>query len=196
MKKFLFFLLGAGLFSCSQNVSETISPEMESQILAMGDNISSDAQGTLMQNVSQAIQTGGTEYAVDFCNLNAIPLTDTVAAVYDMTIQRLTDKPRNPDNAIQSETDKEAWEKIKAEKAHFVMQDKDGNTFYYKPIMIGMPTCLSCHGNKTEIAANTLQILEEKYPNGQATGYQSGDLRGMWKLKMNTYEQLLRSQQQ
>lgn len=46
----------------------------------------------------------------------------------------------------------------------------------------GMPTCLKCHGGAEDIAGGTRAVLAEKYPRDRATGYQLGDLRGMWKI--------------
>mgnify|MGYP006311381551 CR=1 FL=1 len=53
---------------------------------------------------------------------------------------------------------------------------------YYKAIHI-MDGCLPCHGHTdTDIGAENLALLRSLYPAGKAVNYQSGDLRGAWKL--------------
>ena len=55
---------------------------------------------------------------------------------------------------------------------------------YYKPIKIGMPACLKCHGSsETEINAVTFEKLNTLYPHDLATGYKLKDFRGLWKIE-------------
>lgn len=165
-----------------ENTAIQLTEEAELAYLEKGEQITSEMQSVLMKNVQEAMQKGGPEYAVDFCNLNAIPLTDSMSNILNATIQRKSDRNRNPNNAISSELDQMAWNKIKETKKPLVQTDNNGHAFYYKPIQIGMPTCLKCHGTKEEISEGTAKIIAEKYPNDKATGYHEGDLRGMWKV--------------
>src|SRR5690606_41827490 len=87
----------------------------------------------LLQNVAGAIQKGGIDYAVEFCNIQAIPLTDSIAEDLNVYIQRLSDKNRNPANAIKTQADSLAWKKIKSKKADFIEQHNNGEVYYYKP---------------------------------------------------------------
>jgi hypothetical protein len=58
---------------------------------------------------------------------------------------------------------------------------------YYKPIKIGMPTCLQCHGKpKEDINEATASTIRKKYRFDKATGYAMGNLRGAWKLTFST----------
>ena len=46
--------------------------------------------------------------------------------------------------------------------------------------------CLQCHGSKgIDIAPETLKVIEEKYPNDQATGYTENQLRGIWVIELD-----------
>lgn len=170
--------------SCNNTRFEPISEEERISLQQLGDSISSEMQTVLLKNVGEAIQQGGTEFAVGFCNLEAVPLTDSISKKHQVKIQRLSDKNRNPKNAVESESDKLAWEKIKKEKTDFIKQTQTGEIYYYKPIPIGMPTCIQCHGNRSDISKKTLEVIDIKYPDDKATGYEMGDLRGMWKIKM------------
>lgn len=176
------------LSACNSNKHEALSEEDKTGLMLLGDSISMETQNVLLQNVATAIQQGGTDYAVEFCNLNAPPITDSVAHKYQTYIQRLSDKNRNPANSIQSKTDSLAWQKIKTDKTDFVKQDEKGEVHYYKPILLAMPTCVKCHGGKEDISGSTQKLIAEKYPNDKAVGYKMGDLRGMWKIKLKENE--------
>lgn len=148
------------------------------------DSIATVSQMILLQNVAGAIQKGGIDYAVEFCNIQAMPLTDSIAEGLNVYIQRLSDKNRNPANAIKTQADSLAWKKIKSKKADFIEQHNNGEVYYYKPILIAMPTCVKCHGGKSNIAESTQNSITQKYPGDKAVNYKMGDLRGMWKIKL------------
>ena len=48
---------------------------------------------------------------------------------------------------------------------------------YAEPIIV-QPLCLSCHGNV--LAPEVANHIEEAYPDDQATGFEIGDLRGVY----------------
>lgn len=193
MRKVLIFgIISFVVFSCQTN-NKTLTVSKQQDYLSKGDSIATQAQQVLMKNVSTAIQEKGIAGAVDFCNINAMPLTDSLSTLNAVNIQRISEKNRNPKNAIVSELDKSALEQIKImlkdtsiSTKHIIMQES-GNVYYYKPILLGMPTCLSCHGNTTtDITPETLKVIQTKYPTDKATGYQLGEWRGLWKIKMNS----------
>ncbi|HRO76099.1 MAG TPA: DUF3365 domain-containing protein [Crocinitomicaceae bacterium] len=191
MKKLnsIIVLLAVGfLFACNSNKPQTLSEENKTALMLLGDSISTEMQNVLLLNVATAIQQGGTDYAVEFCNVNALSITDSVALKHKTFIQRLSDKNRNPANAVNSQMDSLAWKKIKTDKTDFVTQDEQGDVYYYKPIMLGMPACIKCHGGKEDISESTQKLIAEKYPNDKALDYKLGDLRGMWKIKLKENE--------
>lgn len=181
------------LYSCDSEQENTTNKEMTSEDIdnfkQEGDSIASYAQSVLMQNVQNAIQEGGLEYAVSFCNENAIEITNNISDKH--TIQRLTDKNRNPKNVLDTEMDKKAWKEIKAafEAEDFqnmeYLEESEEGVYYYKGITLAMPTCVKCHGKENEdIDAAVLAKIQEKYPEDLATGYEEGAFRGIWKLKL------------
>lgn len=173
-------VLMIAFFGCNSRQeprNETLSAEYTSQ----GDSITMLAQTALLQRVSAAMKEGGVGFAIEYCNLNAMPIMDTLSSQYRVRIERLSDKNRNPANVIATQADKMAWDSISAGKNEVLEQSGD-YAVYYKPIKLGMATCLKCHGNKEEISPEAQQIIRSKYPNDLATGYHQGDLRGMWKV--------------
>lgn len=185
------------LQACTENKkSSALNEETQAQLLKKGSEIAGKAQQVLLSNVSEAIKREGVPGAVSFCNLNAAQLTDIMGKSMDISsITRLSDKNRNLNNALHEDLDQKAWKIIQtkmhdanAKEKNTVLQDKN-QVYYYQAIVIGMPTCLTCHGNKeTEIAMETQKTLNEKYPQDKAFGYKMGDLRGMWKINLSTNE--------
>lgn len=182
--KYIALLLVISVSACNNSKQQALTEEEELALKPIGDSISLQMQNVLLQNVSNAIKKGGTDHAIEFCNEKAMLLTDSVSDKLNVYIQRLSDKNRNPNNAIQTPLDSLAWEQIKHDKRELVKQDIQGDIYYYKPIMMAMPTCIKCHGNNTDIAESTQKIIALKYPKDKAIGYKMGDLRGMWKIKL------------
>lgn len=178
--KFLSFLILVFTIACSQSIDrETYEKYQKS-----GQEITGKVQAVLLSNVAKAMQTGGPEYAVEFCNLEAGSIVDSLNGEFNCTISRVSAKNRNPQNALNTRQEKEMWEHfVEQQLADTVVQSGDA-LVYYKAIKIGMPACLKCHGSfETDINAATKERLEELYPADLATGYQLKDFRGLWKIE-------------
>lgn len=180
------FLTILFLVSCNtkqQKATETVKVIDSANLLQKGDSITTRVQKLLLANVMTAMKAGGPVNAVEFCNIHAMPLTDSLAGEYNCVIQRVSDKYRNPANKL-SEADADILVKMSSSvPIKPVLASENGRMVYYKPIKIAMPACLSCHGSAgKEIESKTLEIITQKYPNDRAIGYKEGDLRGLWKI--------------
>lgn len=184
----LFIVQSCGSSEVDNQKIEEINEIDEAALMNLGDSITMHAQQVLISNVANAMQEGGSIHAVDFCNVEAMPLTDSLSKLHDVSIQRVSDKNRNPQNALATSMDMDVWEKVKTAMSSETgskqfLEEENGSYFYYKPIVIAMPTCLSCHGDKNDIDEATQKLIAERYPEDKAMGYQMGDLRGLWKVK-------------
>ncbi|WP_428657931.1 Tll0287-like domain-containing protein [Runella sp.] len=181
MKASMLFAISLTVFSTAfYGVRQT--PQQSVNYQKLGDSLSLKAQQTLISNLMGAIEKGGAAYAVDFCNENAMPLTHSISTKRSVDIQRISVKNRNPDNAA-SLFDKKILDLFESNSLKDTLVRVSKGYVYYKPIKIGMPTCLQCHGKpKQDIEAATLKTIQRKYRFDKATGYAMGDLRGAWKL--------------
>ena len=181
---FLFVLLLFGMciiHSCNQSMETTKKVDTEQKDYSViGDSISMIAQQELLKNVGAAINNGGTEYAVEFCNVHALRLTDSISAANNIIISRISDKNRNPSNKL-NKNEKKLFERFKNGLKDTLIEE-NGDQVYYKAIHIGMPTCLKCHGSNEDIDPKTKSIISKKYTEDLAIGYKQGDFRGAWKL--------------
>lgn len=143
----------------------------------------------LGKNLMGKIQSEGTIGALEFCNVKAIPLTDSMAKVHHALISRVTDQPRNQNNlASNSELSTLSFFKQQAneglEQEH-VLKEENGKTYFYFPIMTNS-MCMQCHGKPgTDIEKSTLAAIKAIYPEDKATGYGVNEVRGMWKVVMD-----------
>lgn len=156
---------------------------------SIGQQMALSTKSQLGQNLMAALKTGGPTHAVDFCNTRAIPLTDSMATVHGASIQRVSDRPRNPDNSANA-----------AERAHIaafqaalaagetpqpILEEKADGMYFYAPIVTN-DMCLKCHGTPDKtINAETLAMIQARYPADSATGYAADQVRGIWRIRMN-----------
>lgn len=143
-------------------------------------------QATLGKTLQNKIQDGGIQEAMVFCKAEALPITDSLSKKFGVTISRITDKPRNPVN-VAAAGEMEYFSNFRAELSGgqtpeaLVVREENRTNFYY-PILTNN-LCLKCHGTPgDDIRPDVLTILEELYPQDEATGYSANELRGLWKV--------------
>ena len=179
----LIFVLAVFQFSCNQKQPK-VDAETYVEIQKRGNEISNLAQATLLANVGKAMQKGGPEYAVEFCNLKASSIIDSLNLVNGCVISRVSDKNRNPGNNLKNEQEEEIWRLFQENSTTDTIVQNRQKLVYYKPIKMAFPACLKCHGNpETEINAATLEKLHQLYPNDLAIEYKLNDFRGLWKVE-------------
>ncbi|MGB0431367.1 MAG: Tll0287-like domain-containing protein [Bacteroidia bacterium] len=146
----------------------------------IGDSISKAAFLHLSSKLKSVIDTGGFAQAVSFCSVEALPLTQQIADKYDVKIQRIAQKYRNPFNKPNA-NDKLVIDDFTNSTAPVVIESDKAFT-YYKPIGT-KGLCLNCHGIKGKtLNEDALTAIAQKYPMDNAIGFNEGDLRGAWKI--------------
>lgn len=160
--------------------------------IAAGQNIVSQAQAVLAKNLIDAINSGGPEHALEFCNIQAYPLTDSMSIALNAQIRRVTDKPRNPANRA-SDTEMVYLRLFGTQLAQdeqpepAIIEEQNIATGYYPIITNAL--CLQCHGRPNDdITPATLTKIHALYPEDAATGYDVNMLRGMWVVRMGTQQ--------
>ncbi|CAG5083867.1 c-type heme family protein [Parvicella tangerina] len=167
-----------GSFTHPSTESEALSPMEQGKEYALA------TKAVLGKNLMGQINANGTDAALTFCNEKAIHFTDSMANELGVKIKRVSDQNRNPDNAANAEelayiTKAKSTLKNGGEIKPSLTESEEGYVGYY-PIMTNQ-MCLQCHGQKeTQVKPSTLELLAQKYPNDQATGYSENELRGIW----------------
>ena len=139
-----------------------------------------------------AIQKEGVLHALSFCNVQAMPLTDSMATKHNAIIKRVSDKNRNPKNKANSEELEylSVYKEVLSngeEPESIVVERGEKVNFYYPIVTNNM--CLKCHGTPgQDIQPKTLERIQKLYPNDKAIGYDVNEVRGMWSITFNTNE--------
>jgi hypothetical protein len=174
----------------TQAAAKELTPEEEQVYLDKGKAITAAAFAAMSGKLSAAMETGGVAGAVEYCNLVAYPLLDSLSKVNNATIRRTSTKLRNPKNAAQGwEVEAlAAFEQAKTlvrEPKPRVRQLDDGSAVFVAPIKL-QPLCTKCHGTVgKDIAAADYEVIKKLYPDDAATGYVPDELRGMWAIQFN-----------
>jgi hypothetical protein len=184
----------ASVQSCRPSASGTSSPEstpdslMQEQLTEKGTEIAGLITSSLVSTLFTAIEEKGVAGAVEFCSLKAIPITDSISKAESVSIQRISHKPRNPDNSATME-ERELINRLKARPGNNgpdmtpVIISQDGAHTFYSPVFIATPTCLQCHGMvDKDIQPEVLEVLRSGYPEDMATGFELGEMRGLLKI--------------
>lgn len=144
-------------------------------------------QGALVTELQAAMKSGGPVQAIEVCHTRAAVIAEGISRETGMRVGRTSLKYRNPKNAPDAWETKvlQDFEKRKAAgespaklEYHEVVQMEGKPVFRYMkalPVPEGAP-CLACHGQKLDPAVAAR--IKELYPQDQATGYKTGDLRG------------------
>ncbi len=178
-------LVVCGLISCG-------SPEAEVGMIAPSERVeaaqalTAEAFASLSGRLLEAISEDGHASAIGVCAMEAADLLSGVGEARNVSIRRVTDRPRNPANQAD-ETDLEVMEMIRAMIANGeVVEASVKDDAVRLPIRIAMPLCLTCHGDaEQDIPAETLNAIRARYPLDRATGYREGELRGLWRVEFN-----------
>lgn len=183
MKKTLLSAIVVSLFSAS-----TFAGDLEDRAAASRAAVKEFA-ASLQGELGAAIKAGGPVSAIEVCSTKAPAIAADISKKQGWKVARTSLKLRNPKNAP------DAWEakvlkEFEARKAkgenpaqmEYSEIIKDKKEFrYMKAIAIPADApCLTCHGDKIDAAVGAK--LKTLYPQDQATGYKTGDIRGAFTI--------------
>ena len=158
----------------------------EDRALQKGRSAAYEMSETVREKLQDSMDSSGPAGAMKVCAYQARALADEVSARHGVTARRTSLRLRNPRNAPDP-YEKELLARLQEQflagtmpKDVFEASEADGRRGYRytKPLKI-VPACLPCHGGPQEIPGEVRELLEERYPGDQATGYRAGELRGI-----------------
>ncbi len=184
------------LTSCSsettpkKEVNDTVEEIVDEKIdtalyLQKGKEIAQATFKALSTNLQNAMATGGVNEAINFCSVNAQPLTDSLSNYHNATIKRTSHKIRNPLNAPTEQETAMLDQFLSGANKAMIEGNKNGSISFYSPIYtIGL--CVVCHGQVwSTIAENDYKVILEKYPEDKAIDFSVDELRGIWSIIFN-----------
>jgi hypothetical protein len=174
----------------SREIKRVSESEISAKAIEIGNAIAMEAGKTLKTNLLTAIKTEGVPEAIEFCNANALELVQKLEDSMNVTIFRVSQKWRNPKDEPDS------LEALMLEAYQYnidnnlavepgIQEENKEVLLYTSPIKIDNPLCLQCHGKiGDEVLNETHAKITSLYPNDNATGYELGQLRGMWSIRI------------
>jgi cytochrome c553 len=176
---------GHGNDNWSQSGKKVVVVEKQKTYEEIGLEYALSSKKLLGQNLMGAIQKKGTVEALAFCNVQAMPLTDSMATKFNATIKRVSDRNRNPNNKANAEelVYIEQFKKQLADKKEpkAVVLDKREKVQFYYPISTNT-MCLQCHGKPENIKPEVKFKILNLYPKDLAFGYGENEVRGIWSI--------------
>jgi len=173
----------------ANQVKKLSEVDIFNEALKWGGEISMEAQKQLMATLEKAMEEKGVSGAVEFCNVEALPILKEVSEQYGVAIRRVSNDYRNPaDRPLEDEKMiLEAYEynqKNDIKHEPNLQKTKEGAVLLFtNAITIRSSLCLNCHGEPgKDIDEETLQKIDQLYPQDKAKGHAFGDLRGMWSI--------------
>ena len=169
--------LGAGALACADTATDD-APANEAAAQAALLPLKQGLKAALEKALAEGPMT-----AVDACQIEAPRITQASAAP-GLQVGRTSDRLRNPANAPA------AWlEPLLAEYANAGPGATAGRLVdlgsqgigYVEPITV-QPLCLTCHGS--QVAPELLAHIRKRYPDDRAIGYEPGDFRGLFWVRM------------
>ncbi len=164
-----------------QDDEQTNSIKKRGAVIA---KISTIALGEALQ---KAMKDGGPEHALEFCNHQAMKITDSLSKAEGAVIRRVAKKYRNPKNEVNPVESKIFKQYIMEWLSGVTLKSKiaineEGHPVYYKPIITNK-NCLTCHGTPGEtMPQNLADKISDLYPNDKAINFEDGHPRGMWAI--------------
>lgn len=207
MNKIIFLLLAliTGLSSCNfsgnnksviieaDNVSQiTLNDSIRNSLIRRGNSIARKTQNALQKELGKAIKSGGMAHAIEFCNLRAIEISDSLSLKHQIMVKRVAVNNRNPNNSMTTQENEIFNKSVNSFKTDGVTKPIVGvnelnQAVYYQAIPM-RPVCLNCHGNlESDIKPEVAQRIKKLYPNDKAVNFETKDLRGMWVITFPEY---------
>lgn len=177
-----FVAIGAVLATaCAKPPEQELQPTAaeREQVIAQASAAIQPFKKRLSDALTEAIARGGPVAAIDVCRRDA-PRFAAEAETAAVKLGRSSSKLRNPNNAARpwlSPLLRELEALPSAEGGQRVVR-LDDRRFGYAEAIVLKPQCATCHG--TDVAPELAAKLGESYPDDQATGYQPGQLRGVF----------------
>ena len=154
------------------------SPELTAEAVS----ITQQFVGTLLPTLQLASASGGPVHAIDVCAVEAPAIAARLSEQTGWDVSRVSLKARNSSTATP-----DFWETTILNLydqrqrggepgAGMTTAETVSGQFRYMQAQPAAPLCLTCHG--TNVSADVLSALQQRYPNDMATGYLEGQIRG------------------
>jgi hypothetical protein len=164
----------------------TASTDDEQLFTEAAGNLVKQFRAELQATLLGAINENGKAYALQMCQKKAQEIA-AAHSVAGWTVKRVSAQWRNvadrPDSTEKAVLDRFAEPSTTSDFLVLTSGPDTARTFHYYEKIIVNDMCLQCHGDIQRVDQDLWKIIKILYPYDKATGYKSGDLRGMFVVK-------------
>jgi uncharacterized protein DUF3365 len=136
-------------------------------------------QTALQNRLVEVLPKAGPAKAANVCRQEAYAIAADIGMQQGLSMGRTSHKLRNPNNAPRpwaaAIVSGQAQTKYAGAKTYAA--DLGSQVGVLVPIGMG-EACSLCHGTKSWIPGEVAALLKQSYPQDQATGFATGDIRG------------------
>ena len=159
-------------------------PELRMTI-SRADLIILTMHDALLRELQEGLARGGPRSALAACHSNSAAVSWRLARAEGIASGRTSDRLRNPTNAAPPWAAPlvEANAGRPARGVDGFAVDLGGKVGVLRPIVL-QPMCTGCHGPVDRISPEVRQVLADRYPRDQATGFTPGEIRGWYWVEM------------
>jgi hypothetical protein len=184
----LSFTSGCGTGTQHDEATATEAAKIPAEALERARSAVGSMGAQLMGALVHNLEAGGPVEAVRVCS-EVAPSIATDHSRDGLLIRRVSLKVRNPIDSPDAyeRAVLEKWaalsstDALPGEWAEMATVDGRHVLRYMKPIVVMRP-CLTCHGDPASMQSELRSLLEERYPDDEATGYKESDLRGAFSV--------------
>lgn len=130
--------------------------------------------GALMSRLLTTMEADGAAAAIEICAVEAPAIAERIGREHGLQIGRTAHRLRNPANQPPDWAVPLVEHRVEESR---VLAGPGGRVGVWSPIHVAGP-CLSCHGPSDALAPGVAEVLSQRYPADQATGFAEGELRG------------------
>lgn len=161
-------------------LAATTSHSQATETLERGAELLTPFKKDLQRALKSGLAEGPAE-AIQVCRIRAPDIADALS-VDGVRMGRSSHRLRNPDNEAPEwvRPIMQAYLDDPSSRTPRAVELEENRWGYVEPIVV-QPLCLTCHGS--ELAPDISARIAELYPDDRATGFEAGDLRGVFWLE-------------
>jgi len=159
----------------------------DTELAAASRHVVNSFMEELKTELYAALEDSGVIEAVKICSEKAPEISARYSSLPGWTVKRVSARYRNPNNG-PDEFEKESLEILENRPAtagdeYFTWIEENGEkSFRFMKVIQMKARCLKCHGDKSKFSDDLLKIVEEEYPDDQATGFKLDEQRGAFSV--------------
>ncbi len=155
----------------------------DTELAAASRHVVKSFMDELKTELYAVLEDSGEVAAIRVCSEKAPEISARYSSLPGWTVKRVSARYRNPNNA-PDEFEKKSLEILENRPAtaggeYFTWVEENGEkSFRFMSVIKMKAPCLKCHGDKAKFSDDFLTVLEERYPEDQATGFKLDEQRG------------------